>query len=159
MSSSFSSTPSVRCGARLSGVNGRATRTMPPIVVGLVVLVLVVGLGGDGSVDLPLPRAARLPPARRRWVAQLAISWVLRNPAVTVALVGIRRTEELKENVAAVEWPLFPDERQEVNTVFAEEGVRCVRVRSAGDKSPSATHTAPKSTNPSYPPADPSRAW
>ena len=31
-------------------------------------------------------------------IAQLAIAWVLDNPAVTVALVGIRRTEELKEN-------------------------------------------------------------
>ena len=41
-------------------------------------------------------------------VAQLAISWVLGNPAVTVALVGIRRTEELQENVAAVEWRLSP---------------------------------------------------
>ena len=56
-------------------------------------------------------------------VAQLAISWVLGNPAVTVALVGIRRTEELKENVAAVEWRLSPDERQEIDAIFAEEGV------------------------------------
>ena len=56
-------------------------------------------------------------------VVQLAISWVLGNPAVTVALVGIRRTEELKENVAAVEWRLPPDERQEIDTIFAEEGV------------------------------------
>ena len=30
-------------------------------------------------------------------IAQLAIAWVLDNPAVTVALVGIRRTEELKK--------------------------------------------------------------
>ena len=41
-------------------------------------------------------------------VAQLAIAWVPGNPAVTVALVGIRRTEELNENVAAVEWRLSP---------------------------------------------------
>ena len=56
-------------------------------------------------------------------VAQLAISWVLGNPAVTVALVGIRRTEELKENVAAVEWRLSPDERREIDTIFAGEDV------------------------------------
>ena len=55
--------------------------------------------------------------------AQLAISWVLGNPAVTVALVDIRRTEELEENVAAVEWRLSPDERKEIDTIFAEEGV------------------------------------
>ena len=56
-------------------------------------------------------------------VAQLALSLVLGNPAVTVALVGIRRSEELKETVAAVEWRLSPDERQEIDTIFAEEGV------------------------------------
>ena len=56
-------------------------------------------------------------------VAQLAISWVLGDPAVTVALVGIRRTEELKENVAAVEWRLSAEERQEIDTIFADEGV------------------------------------
>ena len=75
-------------------------------------------------------------------VVQLAISWVLGNPAVTVALVGIRRTEKLKENVAAVEWRLSPDERQEIDTIFAEEGVP--------------THSEPpRSPNPSCPPADP----
>ena len=56
-------------------------------------------------------------------VAQLAIAWVLGSPAVTVALVGIRRTEELKENVAAVEWRLSAEERQEIDTIFAEAGV------------------------------------
>ena len=56
-------------------------------------------------------------------VAQLAISWVLGNPAVTVGLVGIRRTEELKENVAAVEWRLSAEERQEIDRIFEEEGV------------------------------------
>ena len=55
--------------------------------------------------------------------AQLVISWGLANLAVTVALVGIRRTGELKENVAAVKWRLSPDERQEIDTVFADEGV------------------------------------
>ena len=58
-----------------------------------------------------------------RSVAQLAIAWVLGHPAVTVALVGIRRSEELKENVAAVEWRLSAEERQEIDRAFAEEGV------------------------------------
>ena len=70
-------------------------------------------------VDRLRPIAAR----HGKSVAQLAISWVLGNPAVTVALVGIRRSEELKENVAAVEWRLSPDERKEIDTIFAEEGV------------------------------------
>ena len=62
ISSSFSSTPSTRCGLRLSTVNGPATRTFFLSVVGLVVEVLELGLGGDGGVDLLLPGDAGLPP-------------------------------------------------------------------------------------------------
>jgi len=56
-------------------------------------------------------------------VAQLAIAWVLGNPAVTVALVGMRNEKELQENVAAGNWKLTPDDRAEIDRMFAEEGV------------------------------------
>ena len=56
-------------------------------------------------------------------VAQLAIAWVLGNPAVTVALVGMRNEKELQENVAAGNWKLTPDDRAEIDRIFAEEGV------------------------------------
>src|SRR5262249_41175937 len=39
-------------------------------------------------------------------VAQLALAWVTGNPAVSVALMGVRNEQELAENVAAVEWQL-----------------------------------------------------
>ena len=39
-------------------------------------------------------------------VAQLALAWLLGNPAVTVALVGMRNERELQENVAAADWRL-----------------------------------------------------
>jgi len=42
---------------------------------------------------------------------------------VTVALVGVRRSEELKENVAAVGWSLSADDREQIDRAFAEEGV------------------------------------
>jgi aryl-alcohol dehydrogenase-like predicted oxidoreductase len=56
-------------------------------------------------------------------VAQLAIAWVLGHPAVTVALVGMRNVQELKENVAAVDWKLTPEIRKEIDTIFGQEGV------------------------------------
>ena len=56
-------------------------------------------------------------------LAQLAIAWVLANPAVTVALVGMRNTRELQENVAAVDWKLTPEIKTEIDRIFAEEGV------------------------------------
>ena len=48
---------------------------------------------------------------------------MLGHPAVTVALVGIRRSEELRENVAAVEWRLSAEDREQIDRAFAEEGV------------------------------------
>lgn len=56
-------------------------------------------------------------------VAQLAIAWVLSNPAVTVALVGMRNERELQENTAAADWKLSPADRAEIDRIFADEGV------------------------------------
>jgi myo-inositol catabolism protein IolS len=56
-------------------------------------------------------------------VAQLAIAWVLGNPAVSVALVGMRNEQELKENVAATDWRLTSADRAEIDRIFVEEGV------------------------------------
>ncbi|MBC7234299.1 MAG: aldo/keto reductase [Chloroflexi bacterium] len=58
-----------------------------------------------------------------RSVAQLAIAWVLRQPAVTVALVGMRNSRELRENVAAVDWKLTKEDEAEIERIFQEEGV------------------------------------
>jgi len=60
-------------------------------------------------------------------VAQLAIAWVLSNPAVTVALVGVRNVKELEEDVAAVDWKLTEEDRIEIDCIFKEEGVRTYR--------------------------------
>jgi aryl-alcohol dehydrogenase-like predicted oxidoreductase len=60
-------------------------------------------------------------------VAQLAIACVLDHPAVTVALVGMRNTRELDENVAAVDWKLSNEDRAEIDRIFQEEGVPTYR--------------------------------
>ena len=54
---------------------------------------------------------------------QMAIAWVLGNPAVTTALVGMRNEQELKENVAAADWKLTAEIRAEIDRIFEEEGV------------------------------------
>ena len=51
-------------------------------------------------------------------VPQLAIAWLLGNPAVTVGLVGMRNEHELKENVAAADWRLTDDDRAEIDRDF-----------------------------------------
>ena len=56
-------------------------------------------------------------------VAQLAIAWVVGNPAVTVGLVGMRNERELTENVAAADWRLSDADRRAIDAIFIEEGV------------------------------------
>ena len=56
-------------------------------------------------------------------VAQLAIAWVLGNPALTVALVGMRNERELEENTAAADWQLSEDDRRAIDRIFEEEDV------------------------------------
>lgn len=56
-------------------------------------------------------------------VAQMAIAWTLGHPAVSVGLVGVRNERELKENVAAVEWELSVEVREEIDAIFVEENV------------------------------------
>ena len=58
-----------------------------------------------------------------RTVAQLALAWLLGQPAVTVGLVGMRNEHELAENVAAADWRLSDDDRAQIDGFFAEEGV------------------------------------
>ena len=60
---------------------------------------------------------------RDRSVAQLAIAWVLSHPEVTVALVGVRNTRELEENILAAEWELNAEDKASFDRIFAEEGV------------------------------------
>ena len=56
--------------------------------------------------------------ARGRTVAQLAVAWVLSNPAVAVALTGVRTAFEIEENVGAAGWTLTDEETGEIVAAF-----------------------------------------
>ena len=75
---------------------------------------------GRGSQFLPKERvvpelvakAAKLEPiarARGQTLPQLALSWVLRDPRVTSALIGASRPEQLRENVQAIKQRVFTE--------------------------------------------------
>jgi L-glyceraldehyde 3-phosphate reductase len=60
--------------------------------------------------------------ARGQSLAQLAIAWVLRHPAVTSALIGASRVGQLEDNVAALDnLALADDELMEIERVLAED--------------------------------------
>ena len=72
-------------------------------------------------------RLQELAASYEKSVAQLAIAWVLGNPAVSVALVGMRNTKEMEENVAAVDWRLTDEDRNEIDRIFQDEKVPTYR--------------------------------
>ncbi len=56
-------------------------------------------------------------------MAQLALRWALRNPVVSVALIGFRRPEEVEENVAGLDLTLDQETLDEIEAVFAKHRV------------------------------------
>jgi len=52
-------------------------------------------------------------------VGQLAIAWVLMNPAVTAAIVGARRPAQVEVNVGAMGWTLAPETMKEIEEAYA----------------------------------------
>jgi L-glyceraldehyde 3-phosphate reductase len=60
---------------------------------------------------------------RGQSLAQLAISWVLRQPAVTSALIGASSVKQLEQNYAAISGKaLTPDELAEID-IYARNGL------------------------------------
>ena len=59
--------------------------------------------------------------ARGQSLAQLALAWVLRHPAVTSALIGASRVRQLEDNVAALDnLALSDDELREIDRILAD---------------------------------------
>jgi aryl-alcohol dehydrogenase-like predicted oxidoreductase len=55
-----------------------------------------------------------------RTCAELAISWVLRRPEVTAAIVGARRPSQIIETAPACDWNLDPETIDEVENILVE---------------------------------------
>src|SRR3984893_6124263 len=53
--------------------------------------------------------------------AEVAVAWVLRNPAVTGAIVGARRPDQVRGVVGAAEFRLSPREIAEIEAFFAKQ--------------------------------------
>ena len=50
----------------------------------------------------------------------MAVSWVLRRPEVTAAIVGARRPEQILETVHASDWNLSREDIDEIEKLLAE---------------------------------------
>ncbi|MHC4751501.1 MAG: aldo/keto reductase, partial [Planctomycetota bacterium] len=52
--------------------------------------------------------------------AQLAVSWVLRRPEVTAAIVGARRPEQITETAPASDWDLSEEVIEKIEQLLTE---------------------------------------
>ena len=67
-----------------------------------------------------MTRSARSPTARGETLSQLALQWTLRDKAVTSALIGASRAEQITENVAALSLPpLTGEELAQIDAALA----------------------------------------
>ncbi len=53
-------------------------------------------------------------------MATMAVQWVLANPAITSPIIGASRPEQLKDSVAAVDAPLDPDTKEQLDQLTYE---------------------------------------
>jgi aryl-alcohol dehydrogenase-like predicted oxidoreductase len=51
--------------------------------------------------------------------AQIALNWLLRQPAVVAPIIGARTVHQLEDNLGAVGWELTPEQVQRLDTVSA----------------------------------------
>ena len=87
-------------------------------------------LSPDVIDDVYRRRAAelnQLAESRGQSLAQLALQWVLRRPAVSSALIGASSTEQLDHNVTALDFPALTDEEL---AIIDEHGVHGTGLKS-----------------------------
>ena len=77
---------------------------------------------------------------------QLALCWATAHPAISTALVGFRRPEEVEENLGALGWRLSAAEMAEIDAVFARHEVITQPAGWLEDDAPPQSATAPAAT-------------
>lgn len=55
-------------------------------------------------------------------VAQVVLNWTIQRPGITVALCGAKRPDQIRDNAAALDWSLTPEEIGEINRAISDRG-------------------------------------
>ncbi len=70
-----------------------------------------------GKVD----RLKEIAVALGKTCGQMAINWVVHQPGLTTALLGVKNEKQMKENVDALGWKPDPGQRKAIDEIFAAE--------------------------------------
>jgi aryl-alcohol dehydrogenase-like predicted oxidoreductase len=95
---------------------------------------------GDGRAKYPmfqgqewernqdfLDRLREIAEETGRTVAQIVINWTIHQPAITAALCGAKRPDQIRETAAAMGWRLTDEQRTQIDQALAERGEPKVR--------------------------------
>lgn len=55
-------------------------------------------------------------------VAQVVLNWTIQRPGITAALCGAKRPEQIRDNAAALNWKLTPEQIERIDRAIAERG-------------------------------------
>ncbi|KMP11262.1 oxidoreductase [Candidatus Nitromaritima sp. SCGC AAA799-C22] len=50
---------------------------------------------------------------------QMAINWIVSQPGLTTALLGVKNERQMEENIAALGWQPEPEQKEEIDRLFA----------------------------------------
>ncbi len=105
-----------------------------PLAIGVLAGKYLAGVPGDtrgesdervtrwnGRYTRAVGRLAEFAEKRGHTPAEVSIRWVCSHPAVTSAIVGVSRMEQLEANLRAFEWELTETERNRISGYFKSE--------------------------------------
>jgi len=49
----------------------------------------------------------------------VAINWIVSQPHVTTALLGVKNEKQMEENIEALDWELTIKQQEEINHIFS----------------------------------------
>ena len=48
----------------------------------------------------------------------MAINWIVSQPQLTTALLGVKNEKQMEENISALDWKLDVKHQEEINRIF-----------------------------------------
>ena len=51
--------------------------------------------------------------------AQMAINWLVSQPQLTTALLGVKNEKQMEENIKALGWKLDLEQKEEIDRIFS----------------------------------------